>query len=223
MDANATNRSARRAPRGKATQSQNWASKGGILRRGGANSTAARRAAGKAARDAGDALAAGSVETALGRVYAAVSARGVVAVSLPGDDPARFRERAGVGAAPPTADPAAAELLHRALSQIQQYCAGKRESFDLPLDLRAAPFTRRVLVALAEIPFGTTHNYGWLAARVGSPRAARAVGTALSKNPIPLLLPCHRIVASTGIGGFAGKERKLDVKRRLLQLERAEL
>jgi methylated-DNA-[protein]-cysteine S-methyltransferase len=103
--------------------------------------------------------------------------------------------------------------------ELDEYFAGKRHEFDLPLDLRVAPFYADVLRELARVPYGHTDTYGALAARVGRPRAARAVGTVMNRNPIPIVLPCHRIVGANGsLTGYAGG---LDVKRHLLQLEGA--
>jgi methylated-DNA-[protein]-cysteine S-methyltransferase len=103
--------------------------------------------------------------------------------------------------------------------ELDEYFAGRRESFDLPLDLRVAPFHADVLQELARVPYGRTETYGGLARRVGRPRAARAVGTVMHSNPIPIVLPCHRIVGANGsLTGYAGG---LDIKRRLLELEGA--
>ncbi len=103
--------------------------------------------------------------------------------------------------------------------ELDEYFVGKRHEFDLPLDLRVAPFYADVLRELARVPYGHTDTYGALAARVGRPRAARAVGTVMNRNPIPIVLPCHRIVGANGsLTGYAGG---LDVKRHLLQLEGA--
>jgi methylated-DNA-[protein]-cysteine S-methyltransferase len=104
--------------------------------------------------------------------------------------------------------------------QLDEYFAGSRSSFALEVDLRgAAPFARQVLDELARVPYGQTTTYGTLAAKVGAPRAARAVGTVMNRNPIPIVLPCHRVVGSTGsLTGYAGG---LHVKERLLRLEGA--
>jgi methylated-DNA-[protein]-cysteine S-methyltransferase len=103
--------------------------------------------------------------------------------------------------------------------ELDEYFAGRRESFDLPLDVRVAPFHADVLRELARVPYGRTETYGGLARKVGRPRAARAVGTVMHNNPIPIVLPCHRIVGADGsLTGYAGG---LDVKRRLLELEGA--
>jgi methylated-DNA-[protein]-cysteine S-methyltransferase len=105
--------------------------------------------------------------------------------------------------------------------ELDEYFDGSRTSFDLLLDLRVAPFPAEVLRELALVPYGSTSTYGTLAAKVGRPRAARAVGTVMNRNPIPIVLPCHRIVGANGsLTGYAGG---LDVKRRLLELEGATL
>jgi methylated-DNA-[protein]-cysteine S-methyltransferase len=105
--------------------------------------------------------------------------------------------------------------------ELDEYFDGSRTSFDLPLDLRVAPFHAEVLRELALVPYGRTSTYGTLAAKVGRPRAARAVGTVMNRNPIPIVLPCHRIVGANGsLTGYAGG---LHVKRALLELEGATL
>src|SRR5437588_6541600 len=105
--------------------------------------------------------------------------------------------------------------------ELDEYFEGRRREFDLPLDLRVAPFYADVLAELARVPYGKTDTYGALAAKVGKPKAARAVGTVMNRNPIPIVLPCHRIVGASGaLTGYAGG---LDVKRHLLQLEGAML
>jgi methylated-DNA-[protein]-cysteine S-methyltransferase len=104
--------------------------------------------------------------------------------------------------------------------QLDEYFAGTRDSFALDVDLRAAaPFAQHVLRELAQVPYGHTTTYGALAAKVGSPRAARAVGSVMHSNPIPIVLPCHRVVGSSGsLTGYAGG---LHIKERLLRLEGA--
>jgi methylated-DNA-[protein]-cysteine S-methyltransferase len=103
--------------------------------------------------------------------------------------------------------------------ELDEYFEGKRRDFDLPLDLRVAPFHQAVLQELARVPYGETDTYGSLARKAGRPGAARAVGVVMNRNPIPIVLPCHRIVGANGsLVGYAGG---LDVKRHLLQLEGA--
>jgi methylated-DNA-[protein]-cysteine S-methyltransferase len=105
--------------------------------------------------------------------------------------------------------------------ELDEYFAGTRRDFDLPIDLRVAPFHADVLAQLARVPYGQTETYGALAAKAGRPKAARAVGTVMNRNPIPIVLPCHRVVGANGsLTGYAGG---LDVKRHLLQLEGAML
>jgi methylated-DNA-[protein]-cysteine S-methyltransferase len=105
--------------------------------------------------------------------------------------------------------------------ELDEYFEGERREFDLPLDLRVAPFHEAVLHELARVPYGRTETYGALAAKVGRPKAARAVGTVMNRNPIPIVLPCHRVVGANGsLTGYAGG---LHVKRALLELEGAML
>ena len=89
--------------------------------------------------------------------------------------------------------------------QLADYFAGKRRSFDLPLVLTGTAFQKRVWKTLRSIPFGETRSYGWLAAEIGRPTASRAVGAANGANPIPVIVPCHRVIGSNGaLTGFGG-------------------
>ena len=113
------------------------------------------------------------------------------------------------------------ELLETPLSrcakeELSAYFEGRLRVFSVPLSITGSTFSRRILGALAEIPYGTVITYGELARRAGSPSAARATGSALHRNPLPLFLPCHRVVAQGGIGGFGPG---LEAKRFLLCLE----
>ena len=111
-------------------------------------------------------------------------------------------------------------LLRRAEEQLGEYFAGRRRSFDLPLAPLGTPFQRKVWEALAAIPYGTTASYGQLAARVGRPSASRAVGAANGRNPLPIVLPCHRVIGANGaLTGFGGG---LPTKQFLLRLEGAQ-
>jgi methylated-DNA-[protein]-cysteine S-methyltransferase len=105
--------------------------------------------------------------------------------------------------------------------ELDEYFEGRRRDFDLPIDLRVAPFHEAVLHELAQVPYGQVDTYGHLAKLVGRPKAARAVGTVMNRNPIPIVLPCHRIIGANGsLTGYGGG---LPVKRRLLELEGATL
>lgn len=106
----------------------------------------------------------------------------------------------------------------RAVAQILEYLEGKRTGFELPLDLRGTPFQTRVWRALLEIPYGETRSYLEVARALRRPRAVRAVGAANGANPLALVVPCHRVVATGGkLQGYAGG---LDLKARLLAMER---
>lgn len=118
--------------------------------------------------------------------------------------------------------PGTAPALDELEEQLAEYFRGERRSFDLPLAPEGTPFQRQVWEALGEIPYGETRTYGDLAERLGRPGAARAVGQANRSNPLPLVVPCHRVVARNGLGGYAGSgERGLRRKRALLELEGA--
>jgi methylated-DNA-[protein]-cysteine S-methyltransferase len=113
-----------------------------------------------------------------------------------------------------------AKPLERARLELDEYFEGRRRAFDLDVDLRAIPDVNvRVLRELARVGYGETTTYGTLAARVGAPKAARAVGTVMNRNRIPIVLPCHRVIGASGkLVGYAGG---LDVKEQLLRLEGA--
>jgi len=114
----------------------------------------------------------------------------------------------------------ASKPVDRVRRQLDEYFAGRRRDFEVDWDIRALPaYNRRVLEELARVEYGRTTTYGALAARTGNPRAARAVGTIMNRNPIPIVLPCHRVVGANGrLTGYAGG---LDRKERLLRLEGA--
>jgi methylated-DNA-[protein]-cysteine S-methyltransferase len=115
--------------------------------------------------------------------------------------------------------PGGMPMLHRTREQVQEYFRGERKDFELPLALEGTAFQRQVWERLRHIPFGRTIGYGDLAAAVGRPGAARAVGGAVGRNPIPLVVPCHRVIGHDGsLVGFASG---LDRKRFLLELEAA--
>jgi methylated-DNA-[protein]-cysteine S-methyltransferase len=110
-------------------------------------------------------------------------------------------------------------LMREALRQFRLYFAGELRSFDLPLELVGTDFQKRVWNELRNIPYGETRSYGQLAERIGAPRAVRAVGAANGRNPIPIIVPCHRVIGSSGkLVGFGGG---LEWKRMLLDLEAA--
>jgi O-6-methylguanine DNA methyltransferase len=158
-------------------------------------------------------------ETHLGWIALVWSARGIAALHLPRPTRAEalHAARREFPGAVIRAD--APEEMTR---EVREYAEGQRRAFELPLDLsRVKPFQRAVLTAIQKIPFGETRSYGWVARAIGKPRASRAVGQALGANPIPIIIPCHRIIASDGsLGGYGGG---LPLKRKLLTLEGAML
>jgi methylated-DNA-[protein]-cysteine S-methyltransferase len=157
------------------------------------------------------------VDSPVGILVAATTAKGLVRLS--------YAQESGVD---PVLETLARRLSPRILEapmrldgvrrEIDEYFAGRRMTFDLPVDLTlVGPFTQRVLRATARIPFGETSTYGAVAARAGAPRGARAAGNALGANPIPIVIPCHRVLRTGGaIGGYTGG---LDIKRTLLAVE----
>jgi len=114
----------------------------------------------------------------------------------------------------------APERLVGATQQVGEYLRGERKAFQLPVDLRRmTPFQQTVLNEVSEVPRGEVVTYGDLARRIGKPRAARAVGQALGSNPVPIVVPCHRVIASDGsLGGYSGR-RGIETKEALLTLE----
>lgn len=110
-----------------------------------------------------------------------------------------------------------AEFIAAVRAQLQEYFTGKRKRFDLRLAPEGTPFQRKVWRALTEIPFGATRSYGDIAARIGAPTASRAVGAANGRNPISIIVPCHRVIGASGdLTGYAGG---LGRKQALLELE----
>jgi methylated-DNA-[protein]-cysteine S-methyltransferase len=154
-------------------------------------------------------LSTSTVETPIGELRLVGSGTGLRAVLWPGRSFPEPLEENG------------SSLLADAAGQLEEYFAGTRERFSLPLDLRGTDFQRAAWLALADIPYGRTVSYAEQAHRLGRPRAVRAVGAANGRNPVPIVLPCHRIVGSDGsLTGFGGG---LDVKRALLEHEGATL
>ncbi len=109
------------------------------------------------------------------------------------------------------------ETINQAFSQLEEYLNGKRKEFSLPLNPKGTPFQQKVWSALLTIPYGETRSYKDVAMQIGKPNASRAIGMANHENPIPIFIPCHRVVSSDcTLGGYSGS---LDVKMQLLQIE----
>ncbi|MDO4539479.1 MAG: methylated-DNA--[protein]-cysteine S-methyltransferase [Syntrophomonadaceae bacterium] len=147
----------------------------------------------------------GYYETAAGRIGIAEENGYITEVSLRADK------------APPGAVAQETPLLKRAARQLEQYFAGERREFDLPLAPAGTEFQRRVWSALQTIPYGETRSYGEIAAQTGNPKACRAVGMANNRNPIAIIIPCHRVIGADGsLTGYGGG---VPMKSRLLELE----
>ena len=146
----------------------------------------------------------------VGQLKLVASEKGLVAILWQNDKPTR------VPLSDLVEDPSQ-PILTKTEQQLQEYFAGKRKAFNLPLDMRGTPFQKNVWEALLAIPFGQTRSYGELAKQLGAPSASRAVGAANGRNPISIVVPCHRVIGSSGkLTGFAGG---LETKARLLGLE----
>lgn len=147
----------------------------------------------------------------------------LVTLRLPGSDEASFwKELATLF---PGEEPHAAiePVLARAATQVQEFMGGVRTDFDVPVELHGTEFQKRVWQSLMAIPYGETRSYADIAAAIGKPAAARAVGGANRANRLPLIIPCHRVIASDGgLGGYMGAWNPEDgLKPRLLDMERA--
>ena len=149
-------------------------------------------------------------DTPVGKLKLVASDRGLVAILWENDRPHRVRLSELV-------ENPQHPILVETERQLAEYFAGKRQDFDISLDMRGTPFQKNVWEALLAIPFGETRSYGQLARQLGNPNATRAVGAANGRNPISIIVPCHRVIGSSGsLTGFAGG---LDTKSRLLDLE----
>ena len=158
------------------------------------------------------------VETPLGQLRAAVTESGVARIALPRSSGAGFagwlRNVYGDAERVPWLP-----LVDKLTQELAEYFAGKRREFSLPVEPLGTDFQCAVWRAIAEIPYGVTATYSEIARSAGRPSAVRAAGTATGANPVPILIPCHRVIAAHGkLGGFSGG---LDAKRRLLALEKA--
>ena len=146
-----------------------------------------------------------TVETPLGTVTLVADEKAVEELRLP------------VAAPDETVPERRTPLLCRAEKELQESFRGERRIFDLPLAPAGTPFQQRVWQELCRIPYGRTSSYGEIARRIGLPKGPRAIGQANHRNPIPILIPCHRVIAAHGaLGGYGGG---LDIKIRLLKLE----
>ena len=150
------------------------------------------------------------MKSPVGKLKLVASDKGLVAILWENDKPHRVRLS-------PASEDKRHPVLLEAERQLNGYFAGKRNPFSLKLDFQGTDFQKKVWQALLTIPFGETRSYAEIAAQIKKPKAVRAVGAAIGRNPVSIVTPCHRVIGSTGkLTGFAGG---LDVKARLLALE----
>ena len=155
-------------------------------------------------------LAYKTIESPIGQLKLVASDKGLVAILWENDSPRRVRLS-------DLQENDEHPVLLETQRQLTEYFAGRRKTFSVALDMRGTPFQKNVWEALLAIPFGETRSYGQLARQLGNPRATRAVGAANGRNPISIIVPCHRVIGSTGkLTGFAGG---LETKAHLLNLE----
>ncbi len=165
-----------------------------------------------------------TIESPAGAVYIGGSDEGIHRIYFVGDvdEEARFLERLERDSGSvPHEDPAATRA---AVEELRAYFAGDRFEFEMPLAPKGTPFQQRVWLALREIPYGKTTSYGAIAKQIGRPTGSRAVGMANGRNPISIVVPCHRVIGSTGAltgygGGLYRKEWLLAMESRPMRLE----
>lgn len=151
------------------------------------------------------------VTSPVGKLKLVASDKGLVAILWENDNPRRVPLTSSM-------EDDQQKILVEVERQLNQYFTGERRSFSLPLDMRGTPFQKDVWEALLSIPFGETRSYGQLAKQIGRSSASRAVGAANGRNPISIIVPCHRVIGSSGkLTGFAGG---LETKATLLDMEK---
>jgi methylated-DNA-[protein]-cysteine S-methyltransferase len=196
-----------------------------LLRRGAPDArdtaeavAAARRVSERAVAEGFADISYAPVDSPFGTLHAAITKRGLVRVAFPEESVESVLERLARQLSPRIVEaPASLDAVKR---ELDEYFVGRRLTFEIPLDWSLiGPFGRRVLHATYEIPYGGVLSYAEVAAEAGSPRGSRAAGNALGSNPIPIVIPCHRVLRSGGaLGGYGGG---LDRKKFLLELEGA--
>ncbi|MFZ5980844.1 MAG: methylated-DNA--[protein]-cysteine S-methyltransferase [Candidatus Zixiibacteriota bacterium] len=156
-----------------------------------------------------------SFQTAIGLIRSAATSKGLALISLPVESTVVFEKKIQKYFSN-------FEILNggetnkKFEKQLSSYLDGRLHKFTLKLDIQATPFQEKILGLVARIPFGKTVTYGEIARQAGRPRACRAVGHANAANNLPLVIPCHRVVAADGLGGYGGG---LNLKRKLLKIE----
>lgn len=165
----------------------------------------------------------GAMDSPLGTLYVALDGKNVVSLGF-----AEVNEREfcrSLASQTSRSIRRADDMTKCIMDELREYFDGTRKRFSHAPDLSGCTaFQQEVLAAAVGIPYGQTRTYGWLAAAVGRPAAARAVGQAMARNPVPIIIPCHRVIGSTGsLCGFGGGARRLDLKQKLLETEGVEV
>jgi O-6-methylguanine DNA methyltransferase len=155
-------------------------------------------------------------ESQIGTIWLASTENGVCKISLGADQSGAFLSWLSrhIAVGRPYEE---LQLVTGAVSQLREYLSGSRRLFDLPLDVRGTAFQRAVWSQVVRIPYGATASYGDIAQLVGKPKSSRAVGAAVGANPLPIIVPCHRVIGADG--SLTGFGAGLDVKEALLRLE----
>lgn len=164
-------------------------------------------------------LSYGRFDSPIGPIYVAVDGKKVIALSFTSKSEGEFFVEVSRLTTQPLRH--SDESVRAFIAELREYFAGKRKKFTFSGDLSGyTDFQRQVLNAAARIPYGEVRSYEWLAERANRPHAARAVGQVMARNPVPIIIPCHRVIGSSGqLCGFAGGLRALDLKRKLLSVE----
>jgi len=151
------------------------------------------------------------MDSMVGPIYLVASEKGLQEIS--------WRKKSNPFAKTLSGSGSEVKILRKAVDQLNSYFAGERTKFDLPVDISGTPFQMQVWNQLKKIPYGKTHSYSDVALAIKNGKAVRAVGTANGRNPLSIIVPCHRVIAADGtLGGYAGG---LDIKTKLLNLEKS--
>lgn len=156
-----------------------------------------------------------SFKTRWGEFRTAATFDRLLLISMPGESGSYFDDKIARRFEGATVEKGG-KINLQAEKEIKAYLGGRLKKFTVHFEIDAAPFQKKVLQYVSRIPFGTTASYGEIAANLGNSRASRAVGTANARNNLPLIIPCHRVVSSTGIGGYGGS---VSLKKKLLRHE----
>lgn len=157
-----------------------------------------------------------SFTSSIGRIHLALTEKGLCEIGISESEKRFVKSLQKIYNIKPVKDDAAFKEL---VSLLKRYLNGEKLRIDIPFDLKGTSFEKKVWKALLRIPYGKTKSYGEIAREVGLPKGARAVGNACGKNPLPIIIPCHRVVAGNGgLGGYTGG---LGIKKKLLRIEKA--